>query len=81
MLDREFSALMGGPNSIRDEDITVRLPAEVASSVEDTNLTLHVRLARLMARILTSELSPSFPSQSRALHQSFLTCVFSGVWG
>ncbi|KAB8256879.1 fungal-specific transcription factor domain-containing protein [Aspergillus pseudonomiae] len=54
MLDREFSALMGGPNSIRDEDITVRLPAEVASSVENTNLTLHVRLARLMAQILTT---------------------------
>ncbi|KAF5863824.1 hypothetical protein ETB97_009287 [Aspergillus alliaceus] len=54
MLDREFSALMGGPNSIRDEDITVRLPAEVATTIEDTNLTLHVRLARLMARILTT---------------------------
>ncbi|KAE8333574.1 hypothetical protein BDV39DRAFT_188543 [Aspergillus sergii] len=54
MLDREFSALMGGPNSIRDEDITVRLPAEVASTVENTNLTLHVRLARLMAQILTT---------------------------
>lgn len=61
MLDREFSALMGGPNSIRDEDITVRLPAEVARSVEDTNLTLHVQLSRLMARILTSEPFPSFP--------------------
>ncbi|KAB8279511.1 hypothetical protein BDV30DRAFT_201731 [Aspergillus minisclerotigenes] len=54
MLDREFSALMGGPNSIRDEDITVRLPAEVASTVENTDLTLHVRLARLMAQILTT---------------------------
>ncbi|OGM39385.1 hypothetical protein ABOM_011804 [Aspergillus bombycis] len=54
MLDREFSALMGGPNSIRDEDITVRLPAEVAYSVENANLTLHVRLARLMAQILTT---------------------------
>ncbi|KAB8250379.1 hypothetical protein BDV35DRAFT_377384 [Aspergillus flavus] len=57
MLDREFSALMGGPNSIRDEDITVRLPAEVASTVENTDLTLHVRLARLMAQILTTDLS------------------------
>ncbi|KAE8143244.1 hypothetical protein BDV38DRAFT_267233 [Aspergillus pseudotamarii] len=57
MLDREFSALMGGPNSIRDEDITVRLPADVASTVENTNLTLHVRLARLMAQILTTDLS------------------------
>ncbi|KAE8144967.1 hypothetical protein BDV25DRAFT_165680 [Aspergillus avenaceus] len=54
MLDRDFSALMGGPNLIRDEDITVRLPAEEATSLEDINLTLHVRLARLMARILTT---------------------------
>ncbi|KAF7597621.1 hypothetical protein BBP40_000099 [Aspergillus hancockii] len=54
MLDREFSALIGGPSSIRDEDITVRLPAEVTTSVDATNLTLHVRLSRLMAHILTT---------------------------
>lgn len=54
MLDREFSALIGAPSSIRDEDITVRLPADVESSVEHINLTLHVRLSRLMAQILTS---------------------------
>ncbi|KAI2789435.1 hypothetical protein POX_d04924 [Penicillium oxalicum] len=54
MLDREFSALIGAPSSIRDEDITVRLPAEVGSSVEHVNLTLHVRLSRLMAQILTT---------------------------
>ncbi|KAJ5488595.1 hypothetical protein N7539_003485 [Penicillium diatomitis] len=53
MLDREFSALIGAPSSIRDEDISVRLPAEVGNSVEHINLTLHVRLSRLMARILT----------------------------
>ncbi|KAJ5647788.1 transcriptional regulator family: Fungal Specific TF [Penicillium lividum] len=41
MLDREFAALIGAPSSIRDEDITVLLPAEVESSVEDINLTLH----------------------------------------
>lgn len=57
MLDREFSALIGAPSSIRDEDITVRLPADVESSVEHINLTLHVRLSRLMAQILTSMLS------------------------
>lgn len=73
MLDREFSALMGGPNSIRDEDITVRLPAEVARSVEDTNLTLHVQLSRLMARILTSELIPPFPE----LVEGFESAVFN----
>lgn len=31
------------------------LPAEVESSVEDINLTLHVRLSRLIAQILTSK--------------------------
>lgn len=55
MLDREFSALIGAPSSIRDEDITVKLPAEMDDSVEHVNLTLHVRLSRLMATILTSE--------------------------
>lgn len=59
MLDREFSALIGAPSSIRDEDITVRLPADVEKSVEHINLTLHVRLSRLMAQILTSMLSNS----------------------
>ncbi|KAJ5148094.1 transcriptional regulator family: Fungal Specific TF [Penicillium atrosanguineum] len=54
MLDREFSALIGAPSSIRDEDITVRLPADVECSVEHINLTLHVRLSRLMAQILTN---------------------------
>ncbi|KAJ5568053.1 transcriptional regulator family: Fungal Specific TF [Penicillium hetheringtonii] len=54
MLDREFSALIGAPSSIRDEDITVRLPAEMEGSVEHINLTLHVRLSRLMAQILTT---------------------------
>jgi hypothetical protein len=55
MLDREFSALIGAPSSIRDEDITVKLPAELDDSVEHVNLTLHVRLSRLMAIILTSK--------------------------
>ena len=55
MLDREFSSLMGAPSSIRDEDISVKLPAEVENSVDSINLTLHVRLSHLMARILNSE--------------------------
>lgn len=57
MLDREFSALIGAPSSIRDEDISVRLPAEMENSVEHSNLTLHVRLSRLMAQTLTSKLT------------------------
>ncbi|GKT82401.1 fungal specific transcription factor [Colletotrichum tofieldiae] len=53
-LDREFSALMGAPTSIRDEDITVKLPSKVDNSLDALNMTLHVRLSRLMARILTT---------------------------
>ena len=56
MLDREFSSLIGAPNSIRDEDITVNLPAGVGASTEDLYLSLHVRLAQLMAQILASML-------------------------
>ncbi|KAL4813094.1 hypothetical protein BDW67DRAFT_188091 [Aspergillus spinulosporus] len=52
MLERDFSALIGAPSSIRDEDITVKLFAE--GSVEEKTLTLHVQLARLSARILTT---------------------------
>ncbi|RDW59329.1 fungal specific transcription factor domain-containing protein [Aspergillus mulundensis] len=52
MLDRDFSALIGAPSSIRDEDITVKLFAE--GSAEEKALTLHVQLARLSARILTT---------------------------
>ncbi|KAJ5120736.1 transcriptional regulator family: Fungal Specific TF [Penicillium bovifimosum] len=54
LLDREFSALVGAPSSIRDDDITVKLPAEMDNSVEHVNLTLHVRLSRLMATIMTT---------------------------
>ncbi|TDZ32465.1 Proline utilization trans-activator [Colletotrichum spinosum] len=53
-LDREFAALMGAPSSIRDEDITVKLPSQVDGSLDALNMTLHVRLSRLMARILTT---------------------------
>ncbi|TQN66019.1 Proline utilization trans-activator [Colletotrichum shisoi] len=53
-LDREFSALMGAPTSIRDEDITVKLPSKMDDSLDALNMTLHVRLSRLMARILTT---------------------------
>lgn len=74
MLDREFSALIGAPSSIRDEDITVKLPAEMDGSVEHINLTLHVRLSRLMARILTSKFCESIP------HESNTDLEFSCLW-
>lgn len=78
MLDREFSALIGAPSSIRDEDISVRLPAEAEDSVEHINLTLHVRLSRLMAQILTS-MKKLLALNSILVADSFSSCLWG--WG
>lgn len=55
MLDRDWSALIGATTSIRDEDISTKLPSEMDGSLNAAAMTLHVRLSRLTARILTSE--------------------------
>lgn len=55
MLDRDWSALIGATSSIRDEDISTKLPSQMDDSLEALTMTLHVRLSRLTARILTSE--------------------------
>lgn len=55
VLDREFSALMGGPSAISDEAITAKLPSQTSQSIEAMNMTLTIRLARMTARILTSK--------------------------
>lgn len=70
MLDREFGPLMGNPSSIRDEDITAKSPSEMDNSLEALNLTLHIRLARLMAQIITRELNPL----------KYETSFFGPVW-
>ncbi|KAF9893436.1 hypothetical protein FE257_010748 [Aspergillus nanangensis] len=54
MLERQFSASFGGPSSIRDEDITAKWPSQTSDSLESWNMTLHVRLSRLTAQILTT---------------------------
>ena len=55
MLDREFSAQLGGPSSIRDEDITAKLPIHIEENLDAWNMTLHVELSRLVAQILSSK--------------------------
>ncbi|KKY15349.1 putative fungal specific transcription factor [Diplodia seriata] len=45
---------MGCPCSICDGDITAKLPSEMDGSLSALNMSLHVRLSRLMARILTA---------------------------
>ncbi|KPM39399.1 hypothetical protein AK830_g7152 [Neonectria ditissima] len=54
MLDRDWSALIGATSSIRDEDISTKLPSEMDDSLEALTMTLHVRLSRLTARVLTT---------------------------
>ncbi|VUC32031.1 unnamed protein product, partial [Clonostachys rosea] len=53
ILDRHFSVLVGAPSSIRDEDITVKLPSETVDSSWATALTLNVKLSRVIADILS----------------------------
>ncbi|RDW74104.1 hypothetical protein BP5796_07546 [Coleophoma crateriformis] len=54
ILDREFSALLGAPSSVREEDITTALPSERDNSLRAAATTLQIQLARLTSRILTS---------------------------
>lgn len=55
IVDRNFSALIGAPSSIRDEDITAKYPSDRSDSFEALSLTLQIRLSCLTARILTSK--------------------------
>lgn len=55
MLDRDFAALIGAPSSIRDEDISAKLPTQISQGRDAWNMALHVQLSTLMARILTSK--------------------------
>lgn len=55
MLDLDWAALIGATSSIRDEDITTKLPSEMDDSLNALTMTLHVRLSRLTTRVLTSE--------------------------
>ncbi|KAI1278583.1 fungal-specific transcription factor domain-containing protein [Xylaria sp. FL0933] len=54
ILDRRFSSLMGAPNLIRDEDITVPLPDFEQNSYSAKARSLQVALARLHAQVLSS---------------------------
>ncbi|RSL54368.1 hypothetical protein CEP54_009928 [Fusarium duplospermum] len=52
ILDRHFSTLVGAPSSIRDEDITAKLPSETVDSSWALAMTLNIRLSRLTAETL-----------------------------
>lgn len=55
ILDRRFSSLMGAPNSIQDEDITVPLPESGHNTHIAKALRVHVALSRLLAKVLGSK--------------------------
>ncbi|KAM0424174.1 hypothetical protein ACHAPT_010543 [Fusarium lateritium] len=52
IIDREYGPLVGAPSSIRDEDITTKLPSDMDSSLRADALTLQIRLSRLTATIM-----------------------------
>ena len=55
ILEREFGALMGVPTSLADDEITLKLPSQLDGSADAMNMTLHVQLSGLTARIFTSK--------------------------
>lgn len=59
IIDRDFSTLVGAPSSIRDEDITTKLPSEIDDSMNAAAMTLQIRLSRLTATILTGISQPA----------------------
>ncbi|CAH0052334.1 unnamed protein product [Clonostachys solani] len=54
ILDRKFSSLMGAPNSLHDEDISVPFPQPARSIQKSTTLEMHVKLSRLIAKVLNT---------------------------
>jgi proline utilization trans-activator len=54
ILDRQMTSLMGLPQSIRDEDITCRLPDTLGSAQRVSALDMQIKLARIYAEIAKS---------------------------
>lgn len=54
ILDRKFSTLIGAPSSIHDSDISVPFPKPHQSAQKSCALDMHVRLSRLLAKVLNS---------------------------
>ncbi|KAF4458267.1 transcriptional regulatory [Fusarium albosuccineum] len=52
ILDRKFSSLIGAPSSVHDSDISVPLPKPHPSTQKSCALDMHVRLSRLLAKVL-----------------------------
>lgn len=55
ILDRKFSALMGSPNSVNDEDITAILRDPRTCSQRSAALSLNVKITQVTSRVLSSK--------------------------
>jgi hypothetical protein len=60
ILDRKFSSMMGAPNSVHDNDISVPVPQPHQSLRQLNALDMHIKLSRLMAKVLESRYSCGF---------------------
>ncbi|PTB50740.1 hypothetical protein M431DRAFT_533772 [Trichoderma harzianum CBS 226.95] len=60
ILDKRFSSLMGAPNCIQDNEITVLLPEPDYDQGDCQMFGLHVRLTRLLADVLRSRLKSTY---------------------
>ncbi|KAM0499092.1 hypothetical protein ACHAP8_005797 [Fusarium lateritium] len=66
ILDRKFSSLMGAPSSVHDSDISVPVPGQLAGSRKSNALDMHIKLSRLIAKVLNS-LWPTYQCQNDEL--------------
>ncbi|CAI6099132.1 unnamed protein product, partial [Clonostachys chloroleuca] len=77
ILDRKFSSLMGAPNSLHDEDISAPFPQPNRSIQKSTTLEMHVKLSRLIAKILNRNMKPCMAWMEGWTHHfsgTFRTC-------
>lgn len=54
-LDGKFSASVGVPSSVRDEDVTTMLWDPLDCSKRDAGFSLHVKVCQVMTRVVNSE--------------------------
>lgn len=54
-LDSKFSASVGVPRSVRDEDVTTHLWDPVDCSKRNAGFSLHVKVSQVMTRVVNSE--------------------------
>ncbi|KAJ8118883.1 hypothetical protein OPT61_g217 [Boeremia exigua] len=55
ILDRHISSTTGCPTVVHEQDITVPLPISLGSSQQNIVSTLHVKVSRLVSKVLSSE--------------------------